>query len=41
MFILFEPYLIIYARGEDPLPIVAVVHAARNVKKLLRSRLGS
>ena len=34
-----DPYLVIYARQVDPLPILAIIHSARNVKKLLKSKL--
>lgn len=37
LFWLVHPYLIIY-RGSKPLRIVRVVHAKRNVKKLLQKR---
>jgi toxin ParE1/3/4 len=33
-----DPYLIVYARQIDPLPIIAVLHAARDVSKVLKKR---
>src|SRR5271154_3274538 len=33
-----DPYLIVYARQIDPLPIIAVLHTARNVSKILKKR---
>src|SRR5438105_1243701 len=39
--VLFFPhysYLIVYQPGTDPLPIVAVVHGGRNVRKILKRR---
>lgn len=35
-FHLSEPYLIVYSRGEDPLPIVAIYHAHRDIRRLLK-----
>ncbi len=33
-----DPYVIIYRRDSSPLAIHAVLHASRNIKKLLRKR---
>ena len=33
-----DPYLIIHARGQDPMPILAVFHSSRDIKRLLRSK---
>lgn len=32
------PYFVVYARQTDPLAIVAIIHASRNVRKLLKAR---
>jgi antitoxin ParD1/3/4/toxin ParE1/3/4 len=37
-FYLVDPYLIVYARHVDPLPILAILHAARNVRAVLARR---
>jgi len=33
-----QPYLIVYLRQVDPLPILGVLHAARDVRRLLKRR---
>ncbi len=37
-FFYVRPYMIIYQNDRSPLPIHAVLHAARDVQKLLRDR---
>jgi plasmid stabilization system protein ParE len=37
-FYAIEPFLIVHDRDHDPLRIIAVIHASRNVRKLLRKR---
>jgi plasmid stabilization system protein ParE len=37
-FYLNDPYFIVYLRNVDPLPVIAVLHSARDVRKLLRMR---
>jgi plasmid stabilization system protein ParE len=37
-FFFIEPYLVIYQRNLSPLPIHAVLHGARDVRKILRER---
>ena len=37
-FYLVDPYFIVYARQEDPLPILAVVHTSRHIRRLLKKR---
>jgi plasmid stabilization system protein ParE len=37
-FLFVEPYMVIYQRDRSPLAIHAVLHGARNLRKLLRSR---
>ena len=37
-FFFVEPYLIVYQRDRSPLPIHAVLHGARDVRKVLRKR---
>ena len=38
-FYFVEPYFLVYRRGVDPLPILAIVHGSRDLKRLLRKRL--
>ena len=33
-----EPFLIIYERRVDPLPVIRILHASRDIKKVLRRR---
>jgi plasmid stabilization system protein ParE len=37
-FYLAPPYFIVYLRNVDPLAVIAVLHTARDVRKLLRKR---
>jgi len=37
-FYFFAPYMIVYQRDRTPLPIHAVLHGARNVRRILRNR---
>jgi len=37
-FFFVEPYLVVYQRDRSPLPIHAVLHGARDVRKILRNR---
>ena len=37
-FLFLEPYLIVYERDRSPLPIHAVLHGARDLRKILRDR---
>jgi plasmid stabilization system protein ParE len=37
-FFFVEPYLVVYQRDRVPLPIHAVLHGARDVRKILRER---
>jgi plasmid stabilization system protein ParE len=38
VFFAVEPYLVIFDRRSDPLTIHAILHGARDVKRMLRSR---
>ena len=38
LFYLVQPFFIVYVRGTDPLRIVAIVHSARNLRRLLKGR---
>jgi toxin ParE1/3/4 len=37
-FFTLDSYLIVYTRDTSPLPIHAVMHSSRNIRKLLRKR---
>lgn len=37
-FYVVDPYLIVYARRVDPLPIIGIFHASRDIRRLLRKR---
>jgi len=37
-FYTIHPYLIVYAREADPLPILGVLHGARDLQKILKRR---
>jgi plasmid stabilization system protein ParE len=38
LFYLVDPYLIVYDRQSDPLGILRVLHSARDLKKLLKTK---